>query len=1149
MSTALAGVLSLAGTPQAYANPIGGQVVGGQANISSVGNTLTVQQTTSRAIINWSSFDIAPGEITQFEQPSSSSIALNRVTGSQNPSQILGTLNANGQVWIINPNGVMFGGNAQVNVAGLVATSADIDNNNFMAGNYTFNHPGIPNATVSNAGSITTADAGLVAFVAPNVSNAGLIQAKLGKVQLGSGDSFTLDLYGDGLINLQASPAITQQIVSNSGVIRANGGTVTLTAAAAAATVNSLVNMSGVIQAESIGSQNGQIVLYAEGSNAVQNNVVANKGQKQGTSTVLVSGTLDASGTGTGQTGGTITVTGDHVGILPGALIDASGDAGGGTIKIGGDFHGEGTTPTALATVVQSGALIDADALTTGNGGTVAVWADDYTNFAGNISARGGATGGNGGYVETSGHQLLSLTDNNGNTGYVDASAPNGTAGTWLLDPADLTITTSTSNTTTETNTPSSGDTTYIPNGSATTSDILNTTIDTALNAGTNVYLTTGGDAETGPNGGQITVSNPIIATTGTSGSTGSLTLSAYSNIVVNAAITLGGAGVTGGALTLQADNQANQSGYINISANVTTNGGNITMGGGNLSATGNNPNVGSTGIGYAWGNSAQERGIYVTPGFTVNAGAGNIIVNGHGLTNDQGVFISSSTVETTSGNITINGVGGTGSSNNLNIGVQVQGSTTTTTGNITINGTGGADTGQGSDGILVQSGTVESGGNVTLTGAGTGTGQSDHGVSIAYSSTVGSTGAGTTTITGAFDASSSGSEGIYGGGNSADTNYIGSSTTTGNIIFNADKIMGNPFSYIETTGKVIFAPITSTTTVGVAGGAGTLGITSNILGTITGASEVDIGSTADTNTLTAAAYNWGSSLKFITGSGSITLSGVQAMGSNNLILQSDTLPTITATPTGTGTLSVLPASATTSMGIAGGAGTLALSAAYLTSLGTNWSGYSFGRSDESGNMTVDAENWNANASFITGSGLITLAGVEAVGTHNLTLQSDTLPTISATPTGTGTLSVLPGSATTSMGIAGGSGTLALSTAYLTSLGTNWTGYSFGRPDESGNMTVDAENWNANASFITGSGLITLAGVEAVGAQPDHPKRYHPHGERHAHRHRHTDHRTRQPRYHHRHQWRQRYAEYWLSAPDQSRQHLDRLCLRRRHRL
>ena len=330
VSTALAGVLSLAGTPQAYANPTGGQVVGGAASISSSGNTLTVQQTTSRAIINWSSFDIGSGETTQFVQPSSSSIALNRVTGSESPSQILGTLNANGQVWIINPNGVMFGGNAQVNVAGLVATSVDIDNNNFMAGNYTFNHPGNANAAISNAGSITTADAGLVAFVAPNVSNAGLIQAKLGKVQLGSGDSFTLDLYGDGLINLQASPAVTQQIVSNSGVIQANGGTVTLTAAAAAATVNSLINMSGVIEAESIGSQNGQIVLYAEGSNAVAGNVAANKGQKQGASTVTGLRPLDASGYGSGQTGGSISVLGDNVGILSGALINASGDAGGG---------------------------------------------------------------------------------------------------------------------------------------------------------------------------------------------------------------------------------------------------------------------------------------------------------------------------------------------------------------------------------------------------------------------------------------------------------------------------------------------------------------------------------------------------------------------------------------------------------------------------------------------------------------------------------------------------------------------------------------------------------------------------------------------------------------------------------------------------
>ena len=149
-------------------------------------------------------------------------------------------------------------------------------------------------------------------------------------------------------------------------------------------------------------------------------NVAASKGQKQGTSEVLLSGTLDASGKNTGETGGSISVLGDNVGILSGALVDASGDAGGGNIKIGGDFHGQGTTPTAPATVVQTGAAIYADALTSGNGGNVAVWSDNYTNYAGTISARGGSQSGNGGFVETSGKITLQMN------GLVDATAPKG---------------------------------------------------------------------------------------------------------------------------------------------------------------------------------------------------------------------------------------------------------------------------------------------------------------------------------------------------------------------------------------------------------------------------------------------------------------------------------------------------------------------------------------------------------------------------------------------------------------------------------------------------------------------------------------------------------------------------------------------------
>jgi len=433
--TALVSALSLfVSQSAAYAMPVGGTVVGGQANISQSGNTSTITQLSNRASINWQSFDIGTGESVNFIQPSSQSIAFNRVTGSQNPSQILGSMTANGQVWLVNPNGVFFGQGAQVNVGGLLATTAGINDTNFMNGNYIFDQAGNPNATIRNSGIITIADGGLAALVGPNVSNDGLIQAKLGKVQLGSGDTFTLDLYGDGLINLQASPAMTQQIVSNSGVIQADGGSVELTPAAAQNTVNSLINMSGIIQADSIGEKNGVITIYAEGSNAVQGNVAANKGQKSGTSTVLVSGILDASGYRPGEKGGSISVLGDNVGILNGAFLDASGDTGGGTIKIGGDFHGAGTTPTAMNTYVDANALIFANANSSGNGGNVTVWADGNTFFEGNILAEGGSQSGNGGFVETSGHSYLDAQ------GYVDVTAMKGQMGTWLLDPTNISI-------------------------------------------------------------------------------------------------------------------------------------------------------------------------------------------------------------------------------------------------------------------------------------------------------------------------------------------------------------------------------------------------------------------------------------------------------------------------------------------------------------------------------------------------------------------------------------------------------------------------------------------------------------------------------------------------------------------------------------
>ena len=233
-ATAIASAVSLFVTQSvpAFALPVAGQVNGGAATITSNANQMDINQSSQRAIIDWNSFNIGSGETVNFNQPGSTAISLNRIHDA-NPSQIDGALNANGNVWLVNSNGIAFGANAQVNVGGLLATTSDISNSNFMSGNYVFDIIGNPLAWITNAGHIHIADGGLAALVGPNVTNSGAIMADLGQVQLGSGDTFALDLYGDGLINLAASDAILNQLVDNNGSIVANGGRVKLSVATA----------------------------------------------------------------------------------------------------------------------------------------------------------------------------------------------------------------------------------------------------------------------------------------------------------------------------------------------------------------------------------------------------------------------------------------------------------------------------------------------------------------------------------------------------------------------------------------------------------------------------------------------------------------------------------------------------------------------------------------------------------------------------------------------------------------------------------------------------------------------------------------------------------------------------------------------------
>src|SRR4051812_5060003 len=335
-------LLALGVAPVA-AGPEGGSVVGGAATIQGQGGpAVIVNQSTPSAIINWNTFNIRANESVRFNQPSASSVALNRVTGGLGPSEIMGTLTANGRVFIINRDGILFGPGSVVNTAGFLATTNDIKNADFMAGRYNFNIPGRPDASIVNQGRITATSGGFAALVAPGVRNSGTITATLGTVGLASGNSFTLDLYGDKLITLAVGDSIASQVrdvqtgqplsalVENTGRIRANGGRVELTAAAARQVVDSVINNSGVIEANRIGKHGGTIVLSAATSST--------KGEGAPRQTVKVAGTLSAAAHKKGK-GGKIQVTGEDIEVT-GAHVDVSAPRGGGKVLIGGDWGG-----------------------------------------------------------------------------------------------------------------------------------------------------------------------------------------------------------------------------------------------------------------------------------------------------------------------------------------------------------------------------------------------------------------------------------------------------------------------------------------------------------------------------------------------------------------------------------------------------------------------------------------------------------------------------------------------------------------------------------------------------------------------------------------------------------------------------------------
>jgi len=260
----------LAATPiAAFAGPQNGTVGSGTAAITTpTAQSTVIDQTSAKAIINWQGFSIGADEFVTFNQPDSSSITLNRVTGAD-PSSILGNLSANGQVFLVNPNGIYFGAGATLDVGGLVASTFDISDADFLSGNYLFTQiDGSDDASVVNDGVINARENGYVVLASNRTVNNGEIKAKFGQIALVAGGGVTLDIVGDGLINFSVDAQVAAEMagVENTGDLIADGGRIVLTSKATDGLIATVVNNTGLIQANGIAEQNGEIFLTGDDS-------------------------------------------------------------------------------------------------------------------------------------------------------------------------------------------------------------------------------------------------------------------------------------------------------------------------------------------------------------------------------------------------------------------------------------------------------------------------------------------------------------------------------------------------------------------------------------------------------------------------------------------------------------------------------------------------------------------------------------------------------------------------------------------------------------------------------------------------------------------------------------------------------------------
>ncbi len=818
---------SLAADLAVTALPGGGQVTAGQAAISTSGTRMDINQGSQRAIINWQNFDIGSQAQVNFAQPNAAAVALNRVSGPT-ASRIEGQLSANGQVFLVNPNGVLFGGGARVNVGALAVSTLNIRDDDFLGGNYLFTGTG---GSITNQGQISAAPGGYLAFIAPSITNSGSVNAPQGKVAMGAGERVRLNFAGDRLVGLDVSASMIDTLISNSQAIRAEGGAILLTVAGAEAVTRSAINNTGVLEAGSLTRDGGRIVLNSGGDiNLGSSSTVAVNGKNGGeitaqaqSGTILADGRVEARGDS--GAGGTVRLLGKQAGLVGAAQVDASGATGGGTVLVGGDYQGRNPdVHNAQRTYVSSGASIKADAVEHGDGGKVVVWADGDTRYYGNISAQGGSRSGNGGLVEVSGKENLDFN------GGINVGAAFGVGGRVLLDPQNIVLS---------------------PAVAAPPPNNPNGTPDIAFNdppavGTTNVQVSTvTGFSELFLQAtNDITVNNPV-----TMGANNSIRLEANNNITLATGANVAVSGT--GSINFKADADGNGAGTLAMNnATLTSNVGGITLSGASISGTGA---ITATGAGSANGGNVNITGT---------SAAGN--VNLTGAITTTGGTAAANTPGRNAGNVTINGAGAV------------------TTGAITANGSAGSGAnragGNGgainvtSNGALVTGALTANGGNGVATAAGGNAGT----ITVTNNSTTsGSLTTGTLTARAGAAAGAivSGNSGSISVTNSAATLLrTGAINTSGQAGGAGGNVNLNSVGDVTVTGTILTsgaALVAGTTAAGRNAGNVTItGVNRSVTGAITASGAAGLGANQ-------AGGNAG--LVSITGSGALSSLGIAA--------------------------------------------------------------------------------------------------------------------------------------------------------------------------------------------------------------------------------------------------------------------------------